>query len=165
MEKFVTIYHRDGREREVDVHTASRLVGVGQAGLGEAWFFHKQPPLGWELEVPRYKATREVPPAPLARFRHEPPHAENYDGCWQYGTQLVERGAEIETTDWPHSSFLPLNYSAERVLAFFNAGMKSRMTLSPWHNGRVRLDNGLSNAPGIVSKPPQPAPFSTRPAA
>jgi hypothetical protein len=73
---------------------------------------------------------------------------------------------EIETTDWPHPSFLPLNYSASRVLAFFNAGMKSRMTQSPWHNGQVRLENGFSNVPGIADvRPPKPEPFNTRPAA
>ena len=166
MSRTVTVYHRDGREKEMDANEAARLVGCGQRGLDEDWSFVKPPPLNWEFETPRYRATRDVLPAPLARFRHEPPHAENYDGCWQYGTQLVKRGDEVETTFWPpHGGFEPINFAAEKVLAFFRAGMKSRMTQSPWYDGRVRLENGLSNAPGIVSRPPQPAPFNSRPAA
>ena len=167
MEKTVTIYSPDGRERDVDVHTASRLVGAGKAGLGEPWLFHKPPPLNWELEKPRYRVTRNLRPAQLARYRLEPPFAECWDSdAHQYSTRPLAANEEIETTDWPHPSFLPLNYSASRVLAFFNAGMKSRMTQSPWHNGQVRLENGFSNVPGIADvRPPKPEPFNTRPAA
>jgi len=168
MSKTTTIYHcsGDGREKTIDVNEAARLVGCGQTGPhGGEWSFTKPPPLNWEFEVPRYKATQDVPPATLARFRFETPHAENYTGCWQYGTQLVKAGEEIETKEWPHESFQPLNYSAERVIEFFNRGFRSRMPLSPWHEGCIRLDNGMSNASGIAVVRPQPAPFNTRPAA
>ena len=56
--------------------------------------------------------------------------------------------------------------SAERVLAFFKAEMKSRLTVSPWHQGRIRLDNGLSNVPLLTEvREPKPVPFNSRPAA
>jgi len=114
------------------------------------------PPPGWEREVPKYRATREIRPAEKARFRTEPPFETIFDNdVWQYGERPVARGDEIETTSWPHPSFRPQNYSAARVLSFFNSAMKSRLTPSPWHEGRIRLTNGLSDAPPIVVRAQQ----------
>ena len=46
MSKTATIYHRDGRERTLDIHEASRLVGTGAVGANKDWSFHKPPPPG-----------------------------------------------------------------------------------------------------------------------
>jgi hypothetical protein len=72
---------------------------------------------------------------------------------------------EFESRDWPHASFMPMTFSAEKVLAFYNGAMKSRLPRSPWHEGRVRLDNGFSNMPQIVVEPPQVKPMNLRPIA
>jgi hypothetical protein len=145
MEKTATIYHRNGSEKTVDVLEAARLVGTGAAGPGKEWSFHKPPPANWEREVPKYRASRDLLPAQKARFRSEPPFAETWQSdIWQYGERAVATGETIETTEWPHASFRPLNFSAEKVLSFFNSAMKSRLPRSPWFNGQVRLDNGLS---------------------
>jgi hypothetical protein len=53
---------------------------------------------------------------------------------------------------------VPLNFSAREVMRFFNLAQKSRLPRSPWHDGRVRLDDGLSgNLPKIVG--PKVAPI------
>ena len=75
MEKTTTIYHRDGREQTMEVNEASRLIDYGQLGAGKGWSFHKPLPANWEREVPRYKATRDLRPAEMARHRFEPPFA------------------------------------------------------------------------------------------
>jgi hypothetical protein len=166
MEKFATIYHLDGREQTLDVHEASRLVGPRQVGDGKGWSFVKPPPLGWEREVPKYRVSRDVRPAELARYRLEPPFGTIFNSTiWQYAERPYVAGEIVSTTDWPHESFQPLNYSAEQVLAFFKGALRSRMTNSPWHLGRVRLDNGMSGPIIPDVRPPQPAPFDTRPAA
>src|SRR5258707_935908 len=100
-----------------------------------------------DSEVPRYKATRDILPATKARFRSEPPFATMYSSDeWQYGEKPIASGEEIETKSWPHPSFRALNYSAGRVLDFFNSRTRSRMPLSPWRNGRVELDDGLGGS-------------------
>ena len=48
---------------------------------------------------------------------------------------------------------------------FFNAGMRSRMPLSPWYGDRVRLDNGMSNASGITVRPLALQPMNLQPVA
>jgi hypothetical protein len=163
--KTQTIYHRDGRERTVDVHEASRLAGTGTVGADKEWSFYKPPPSGWERETPKYRASRDIKPALKARYRSETPFANISDSdVWQYGEQPVKAGEIIETREWPHPSFRPLNYSAEKVLAFFNGAMKSRLTRSPWYGDGVRLDNGLSDAPAIFNpKPPKIKPVDMRP--
>jgi hypothetical protein len=103
------------------------------------------PPPNWDREIPKYRATRDLRPAPKARFRFEPPFTTLWDiDVWQYGEKLVARGDEISTTAWPHPSMRPLTFGAEKVLEFFKASMKSRLPSSPWYQGRLRLDNGLS---------------------
>jgi hypothetical protein len=102
-------------------------------------------PHGWEREVPRYRATRNLKPAEKARFRSEPPFSTIFDNdVWQYGAQPVKAGEEFETRDWPHPSFRPLNYSASKVLNFFNSRVKSRLPRAPWSVDRIRLDDGLT---------------------
>jgi hypothetical protein len=150
MNQTTTIYHRDGRERTVGVHEASRLVGAGTIGADKEWSLHKPPPIGWQFETPKYKATRDVEPAPKARFRSEPPFTTPSGiDIWQYGERPIKAGEIIETREWPHPSFRPLNYCAGKVLDFFNMRQKSRLARSPWAGDRIRLDDGLTG-PGIV---------------
>jgi hypothetical protein len=123
------------------------------------------PPPGWEREVPRYRVTRDIQPAPKARFRFEPPFAHSFDSdVWQYGERLLKAGEEITTTAWCHPSFHPLNRSAEKVLAYFNARLKSRLPLSPWYGGQIRLDDGLQGPAEVHLVPPQLQPMNLRPA-
>jgi hypothetical protein len=109
------------------------------------------PPPGWECETPKYRATRDIQPAEKARFRFETPFAHSFDSnTWQYGSRSIQTGEIVETREWPHASFRPLNYSAAKVLDFFNTRMKSRLPRSPWEGNRLRLDDGLTGA-GIMS--------------
>jgi hypothetical protein len=157
-----TIYNR---------HTgATETLPADQAALKtfyqrDEWSSTKPPPLNWAFEVPRYRIVRDLKPAEKNRFRFENPFSEtSSNDSWQFGDRHYEAGEEIESTCWPHPSMRALNYSAERVLAFFNSEMKSRLTVSPWHGGQVVLDNGLSNMPGIVNiKPRLPQPMNLRP--
>jgi hypothetical protein len=163
--KTVTIYHRDGREKTVDVHEGARLAGAGTVGAGKDWSFVKPPPLNWEREVPRYKVTRDVRPAERARYRLEQPFSTVFDsGVWQYGTRAYKAGEIIETKEWPQESFHPLNFTAEKVLAFFKGALRSRLPRSPFDGDRVRLDNGLSGPATPEVRPPQPNPMDLRPA-
>jgi hypothetical protein len=100
---------------------------------------------GWEREVPRYRATRDVFPSPNSRHRHEPPFATLSDpNVWQQAEEPVKAGAEFQSKAWPHASFRPLNRSAEEVMAFFNSAPKSRLGLRPWCNDRIVLNDGLT---------------------
>jgi hypothetical protein len=164
--KTTTIYHRDGREQTVDVHEASRLVGAGTIGNDRDWSFVKPPAPGWEREVPKYRVTRDLQPAERPRYRLEPPFGTVFNSeIWQYGTREIKAGEIIETTDWPHPSFMPLNYGAEKVLEFFNTRMKSRLATTPWQIDRLRLDDGLSGAAFIKPKPPHLKPMDLQPVA
>jgi hypothetical protein len=160
------LYDVDGHEKVFTADEICRMASCGQVGAGKEWSSAPPPPSDWKRIVPRYRVTRDVQPAEKSRFRFESPFTEIWSGAWQYGDRLYESGEEIESTAWPHPSFMPLNYSAERVLAFFKSEMKSRLTVSPWLNGQVRLDNGLSNAPIPADvKPPQVQPMNLRPVA
>ena len=106
---------------------------------------HARPPPGWEYEIPKYKATRAVEMAEKRRFRFELPFSQMADSdVWQYGHKAIERDEIIETKAWPHPSFQPLNYSAARVLEFFNTRQKSRLPWRPWQFDRIVLDDGLT---------------------
>ena len=100
-----------------------RQVEVAAASMTAPPDPHASPlaPPGWERETPKYRAIRDIQPAIKARFRFEPQFASmaNSDE-WQYGTRPIKAGEIIETPEWPHSSFRPLNYSAGKVLDFFN---------------------------------------------
>jgi hypothetical protein len=96
-------------------------------------------------EVPRYRATRDVHPSPNSRHHFEPPFASFSDSdVWQYATRIVNAREEIETREWPHPSFFPLNDAAKRVHSFFTTRQKSRLPRSPWRVDRIVLDDGLS---------------------
>jgi hypothetical protein len=75
--------------------------------------------------------------------------------AWQYGTRIIKAGETIETREWPHPSFFPLNYAAQKVPEFFNTRQKSRLPKSPCHGDRLRLSDGLSG-PGILIEPTLP---------
>jgi hypothetical protein len=122
------------------------------------------PPPGWERETPKYRATRDIQPAPKARFRSEPPFGTVFDSdVWQYGTRPIKSGETIETKEWPHPSFHPLNYSAGKVLDFFKSRMKSRLPRSPWFGDSLRLDDGLSGPGEVHFVPPQLQTVNLRP--
>jgi hypothetical protein len=164
MTKNVTIYHRDGRERTLDVHEASRLAGTGTVGADKEWSFHKPPPIGWERETPKYRVAIQggVYPSPNSRHRFEPPFASASDtAVWQYADRAYKVGEIIETREWPHASFQACNYAAEKVLEFFNSRMKSRFTRSPWLGDSVRLEDGLGGPMIIHPTAPQLEPVKT----
>ncbi len=124
------------------------------------------PPPGWEREVPKYRVIRETKPSPKPRFRSEPPFASSSElDVWQYGDRILKAGEIIETREWPHPMFFPLNYAAKKVLEFFNSRQKSRMGRSPYATaGQLQLDDGLiGTMPRIAS--PQPERVNPRSAA
>jgi hypothetical protein len=105
----------------------------------------------WDRIVPRYRVTRDLKPAEKNRFRFEPPFAQQADGdIWQYGNRPLAAGEEIETKSWPHPTMHPLNESARRVLEFFKMRQRSRLPLSPWRDGRIVLDDGLTGSGPIL---------------
>jgi hypothetical protein len=163
-----TIYCRDGTTASLPADQARYRTQMQP----QEWSMTPPPPLGWERTVPRYKVTRDLQPAQKARFRFEPPFAETWQSdVWQYGEHQLKANDEITTTAWPHPSMRPAGsaceaYAAERVMSYFIGAMKSTLPVSPFLNGRVRLDNGLSNVPILSEvKSPKPAPFNSRPAA
>jgi hypothetical protein len=161
--KTATIYHRDGGEKTVDVHEASRLVGAGTVGAGRDWSFVKPPPAGWERVTPKYRVTHDMKPALKSRFRFEPPFASGSESdVWQYGVQPIKAGEIIETRAWPHPTFFPLNYTAVKVLEFFNSRQKSRLGLSPFFGDELRLEDGLGG-PQPQIKAPKPEPVRLQP--
>ena len=102
---------------------------------------------GWERETPRYRATRDVHPSPNSRHRFEVPFSSFSDpDVHQYSERPIKAGEEFSSRDWPHPSFHPLNYSAAKVLDFFNSRQKSRLALSPWAGDQIRLDDGLTGS-------------------
>jgi hypothetical protein len=112
------------------------------------WSFKKPLPPGWDKEIPRYRASISLHPSAYARHRTEPPFVSSTDnGMWQYAERPVSAGEELEITVWPHASMVPLNESARRVLDYFTSHLKSRLPQTPWRNGRLRLEDGLSGAP------------------
>jgi hypothetical protein len=163
----LTVYRRDGTSETLPADQARYKTYVSP----EEWSLTPPPPAGWARETPRYRVTRDLLPAQKARFRLEPPFSETWQSdVWQYGDRPLAAGEEIETTAWPHPSMRPLTYSAERTLAFFKSEMKSRLPTSPWHNGAVRLDNGLSGPTeidiarrsGLTPTPRHPGPSTDR---
>ena len=155
-----TLYHRDGHEETFDLDKVARMASCGQVGAGREWSNIAPPPPNWEREIPRYLVTRDLQPAPRARYRSEPPFSTVSDSnVWQYcGAEPVKAGQEISSTDWPHPSMLPLTFSAEQVLNYFKSGVeKSRLPTSPWFGNRVRLAGGVSGNITIVDMSRHPA--------
>src|ERR1700689_5740166 len=91
------------------------------------------PPHGSENEPPRYRVMRQLQPAERDRYRQERPFSEqgNMDS-YQYGTRILKAGEIVETREWPHPSFFPLNDVARRIHSFFSIAQKSRMARSPY---------------------------------
>jgi hypothetical protein len=119
-----------------------------------------EPSQEWGREVPKYKATRTVTPSPNPRHRTEAPFSTQSDpDCWQFGDRIIEAGEEITSTDWPHLSFRPLNESGRRVMEYFQGAMRSRLPRSPWRDGRVHLDDGLTAVAVSHVPPPQLTPW------
>jgi hypothetical protein len=105
----------------------------------------RQTARGWEQEVPLYKATRDVNPSPNDRVRFEAPFSsQSNPDAYQYSERPIAAGQLVETKNWPHPSFRPLNRSAEAVMEFFTTRQKSRMSISPWNIDRIVLEDGLS---------------------
>jgi len=160
-----TIYNRDGTSETVDADQA-RYRTYFEPGK---WSLTWPAPDGWESTTPRYLASRAVQPATRARYRLEKPFSSMGDDSWQYGDRLIEAGEIVETACWPHPSFRPAgpiddpaHYAASRVLEFFNSALRSRLPVSPMHQGRLRLDNGISNAPTFIdARPPSLRPDPT----
>ena len=122
------------------------------------------PPLNWRKEIPLYRISHETKPAPKERFKFEPPFSSASESdVWQYGERIHKAGEIIETTEWPNpGTMTPLNYSGRQVMEFFTSRQKSRLPRSPWADGRIRLDDGLSNPmPKIIA--PQVQPMDLRP--
>jgi hypothetical protein len=150
-----------------NVHTGeSRSVPQAQAdhmarnSMGE-WSFKQPLPKNWDREPPRYRASRNLRPSEYARHRTEPPFTSMSDSdMWQYAERPISAGEELELTSWPHASMTPLNETAKQVLAYFTSHQKSRLPMSPWRGGRLRLDDGLSGAPPQqrVLRPNLPSP-------
>jgi hypothetical protein len=158
----VTIYHRDGASLTLPADEARNRAYFQPA----EWSLTKPPPLNWQLEVPLYRASRDVRPSPNPRHRHEPPFATIFDSdVWQQATQPVTAGEEFSSREWPHPSFQPKNYAAERVLSFFKGAMKSRLPRGPFRGDRIELSDGISGPLSFEVKSPKPAPFNSRPAA
>jgi hypothetical protein len=112
------------------------------------WSLKKPRPPGWNKEIPKYRISIDLHPSPLARHRHETPIVFSTDSSlWQYCEKPVSAGEIVETTSWPHLSMQPLNDSAIAVRDYLRDHMKSRLPMSPWRNGRLWLDDGLSAAP------------------
>ena len=123
------------------------------------------PPLKWRRELPRYRVRAETRPAPKTRFRFEPPFSQIMDPSeWQYGERVWPAGSVIETDQWPCAgTFVPLNYSAREVLNFFNSHQKSRMQRTPFRDGQVCLEDGISGIMPTIKGPATPAPMDLRP--
>jgi hypothetical protein len=158
----ITIYDRAGGSETLRADQAHYRVHLHP----DEWSLTPPAPLNWQYEIPKYRCTRALLPAEKARFRFETPFTEMAMDTWQYGERHYEAGEEVTTTAWPHTSMQGLNFSAQQVLAFFKAEMKSRLTKSPWFDGQVRLSNGLTNAPAVFDvRPPQIKPMNLRPVA
>jgi hypothetical protein len=117
------------------------------------------PPLNWRREVPKFRISGPTKPAPKERFRFEPPFSSGSESdVWQYGERVHKAGEVIQTTEWPNpGTMIPLNYSAKQVLEFFNSRQKSRLGRSPWRDGQVFLDDGLSNPLPKIGVPKLPS--------
>jgi hypothetical protein len=153
-----TIYNTiTGESRSVPQVQAEHMA----ANTRGEWSFKKPLPPGWDREIPRYRVAVDLKPSAYARHRFEPPFTSSSETfMWQYAERPMQAGEELEITAWPHASMIPLNETAKRTLAYFTSHQKSRLPQTPWRNGRLRLDDGLSGAPpqqGVL-RPNLPSP-------
>jgi hypothetical protein len=158
-----TVYNTiSGENRTVPPSQADHMV---RNSRGE-WSYAKPLPAGWDLEIPKYRASKNLRPSPKARHRLETPFTSIQENdVAQYLEQPLKAGETIETTSWPYPTMQPLNDSAKAVREFFTSRQKSRLPLKPWRDGRLYLNDGLSGAlPSVnvlrppVSEPPMPQP-------
>jgi hypothetical protein len=140
-----TVYNQlTGEAKTIPLVQAEHLA---RNSMGE-WSFKQPLPPGWDREVPRFRVEHDLHPPAFARHRSEPPFVSSTDTyMWQYADRTFCTGEELEITAWPHASMTALNETAKQVLAYFTSHQKSRLPMSPWRNGRLRLDDGLSGAP------------------
>jgi len=162
MTELVTIYRPDGSSETLRADLARNRTYLAP----DEWSMVKPPPLGWERTVPKYLVTRDLRPSPNSRHKMESPFSEIWQSdIWQQADRQYAAGETVESTAWPHASMQGLNYSAERVLEFFKASMKSRLQVSPWFAGQVRLSDGISGPLPSVVQTPRPEPMRLRPVA
>ena len=136
-----TIYNPAGESRIMPQAQAEHLIRQQP----DEWSFAKPSPAGWDTEIPRYRAQFDLEPAALPRYLHENPFNFQSDSrSWQYSAKKIKAGEVIETTSWPHPSLIAQNETAKRIHAYFMSAMRSRMQISPWKDGRLNLDNGMS---------------------
>lgn len=139
-----TIYNTDTGEARTLPSVQAEHLARNSLGL---WSFKAPLPRDWDREVPRYRTSMDLHPSAYARHRQEPPFTSTTDThMWQYAEHPIAAGSEIETTSWPQASMVPLNETAKRTLAAFKSSPKSRLPQSPWRNGRLYLETGLSGA-------------------
>ena len=157
-----TIWNQITGERKDCTEAQADNLARNTYGL---WSFKKPKPEGWDREVPKYRAQIDLHPSPLARHRHEPPIAFSTDSqLWQFCEKPVAAGDIVETTAWPHLSMQPLNDSAIAVRDYLRDHMKSRLQQTPWRQGRLNLDDGLTGTipdagvlrPALPQAAPQP---------
>jgi hypothetical protein len=166
----ITIYHlSDGSSETLRGDLARNRVHFQP----DEWSMVKPPPLGWERTVPRYVITRDLRPSPNGRHKNEAPFSEIWQSdIWQQADRNYEAGEVVETTSWPHPSMRPAgptddpaHYAAEKILEYFKVSMKSRLQVSPWHQGQVRLSDGISGSMPQHVSTPQIKPQNMRPVA
>ncbi|MCP3370775.1 hypothetical protein [Bradyrhizobium cajani] len=98
-------------------------------------------------EVARYRVTTDLNPPRRPRHRLEPPFSSTTDNSmWQYADRPVRAGEVIESMHWPHPTMIGLNDAARAVLEFYKTRQKSRLPVSPYVGGRLRLSDGLEGA-------------------
>lgn len=128
-----------GKPRTVNILEANRLVGGG------GWTHTAPLPAGWDRETPRYRASQDLLPAALPRHMSEKPFTEqDASNRWQYSDREIRAGEIIETRSWPHTSMQPENEIARQIREFFTTRQRSRMNASPFINGRLALEDGLT---------------------
>jgi hypothetical protein len=149
-----TIYNTvTGESRSVSQVQAEHMA---RNSYGE-WSFAKPLPKNWDRAIPRYRVSIDLHPLPLARHRHEPPFVSSTDSTmYQFTERDLRAGEELELTDWPHLSMQPLNESARQTLNYFRDHMKSRLPQTPWKNGRLHLEDGLTGTVPEALRPRLP---------
>lgn len=143
MNATMTIYNHSGESRTLPAVQAENEV---RNSRGE-WSYAKPLPPGWDREPARYRVEVELHPSPLARHRLDTPFVSSTDSTmFQYADRVLHAGEVVEISSWPHPSMSPLNAIAKQIMAFFTSHSKSRLPMSPFHKGQLRLDDGLTGA-------------------
>ncbi|MET4242716.1 hypothetical protein [Bradyrhizobium sp. RT10b] len=154
----MTIFdQRTGESRTLPTAQAENLVRNSWG----TWSDVAPLPAGWDREPARYRVEADLHPSPLTRHRFDPPFVSSTDSTmFQYTDRVLHAGEVVELLTWPHPSMTPLNEVAKRVMAYFTSHSKSRLPKSPFHNGQLRLDDGLSGTvpqERLLGRRPEPA--------